>query len=76
MANHRVPTRATEVERLFGLDVDGNVVVCVVYRHRRQGNEHSMYYQVQYREVDRRMQRGSRVTREMSGVRSRELMER
>ena len=67
MANHRIPRTAHLTERIHGVDADGNVVTLAVYRHTRAGHVHPMFYVVQYRETRRRIDRGSRVTREFSG---------
>ena len=67
MANHEIPRTAHVIERIHGVDADGNVVTLAVYRHTRQGHARPMFYVVQYREVSRRIDRGSRVTREFSG---------
>jgi hypothetical protein len=67
MANHEIPRTATRIERLFGVDAEGNVVVCSVYQHTRQGHTLPMYFVVQYRERNRRIDRSSRVTAQFSG---------
>jgi hypothetical protein len=67
MANHRIPRTALAVERIHGIDADGNVVTLAAYRHTRAGHADPMFYVVQYREVSRRIDRGSRVTREFTG---------
>jgi hypothetical protein len=67
MANHQIPLTAKRVEQVFGIDADGNVVVCSVYRHTRQGHELPMFYIVQYREQARHIDRSTRVTRELTG---------
>ncbi len=67
MANHQIPRRARRAEQLFGIDADGNVVVCAVFEHTRQGHALPMYFIVQYRERDRRIDPGTRITRELSG---------
>jgi hypothetical protein len=67
MANHQIPRTAQRTECLYGIDASGDVVVCSVYRHTRAGHSFPMFYVVQYREQHRRIDRGTRVTREFSG---------
>ena len=71
MANHQIPRTAERIERIHGVDPDGNVVTCSVYMHTRAGHVHPMFYVVQYRELSRRIDRSSRWTREFSGPRAR-----
>jgi hypothetical protein len=75
MANHEVPRTATRVERFFGIDAEGDVIVTSVYQHTRAGHAHPMFYVVQYRERLRRIDRSTRWTREFSGPAARERME-
>lgn len=67
MANHQVPRRARRIEQIHGVDADGNVITCAVFKHTRQGHARPMFYIVQYRERNRRIDRPSRVTREFTG---------
>lgn len=71
MANHQIPRTANRIEQIFGIDADGNIVVCAVYQHTRAGHTHPMFYIIQYRELDRRIDRSSRGTREFSGPEAR-----
>jgi hypothetical protein len=70
MANHEIPRRAKLAEHLFGVDDDGNVVRFTVYWHQRPGHPHPMFYVLQYREVDRKIDRDTRWTREFTGPRA------
>jgi hypothetical protein len=67
MANHQVPRKARRTEQAHGIDADGNVVTAAVFRHYREGHDLPMFFVVQYRERNRRIDPGSRVTREFSG---------
>jgi len=67
MANHQVPRKAHRIEQVHGIDADGNVVTAVVFRHVREGHVRPMFYVVQYRERNRRIESATRVTREFSG---------
>jgi hypothetical protein len=67
MANHQVPRKAHRIEQVHGIDADGNVVTAVVFRHVREGHTVPMFYVVQYRERNRRIESASRVTREFFG---------
>jgi hypothetical protein len=68
MANHEIPKSAEHIERHHGIDADGNVVTLSAYRHTREGHTRPMFYLVQYREVNRRIDRDTRWTREYSGT--------
>lgn len=70
MANHEIPRTAKRIERIHGIDADGNVVTCSVYQHRRAGHQYPMFFVVQYREINRRIDRASRVTNQLSGPRA------
>jgi hypothetical protein len=71
MANHQVPRAGTQrAEVIHGIDADRNVVTAVVFRHVRRGHAEPEFYLVQYREAARRIERGSRVTRQYSGPRA------
>jgi hypothetical protein len=71
MANHQVPRTGTQrVEVIHGIDDDRNVITAVVFRHVRRGHAEPEFYLVQYRERARRIERGSRVTRQYSGPRA------
>jgi hypothetical protein len=67
MANHEIPRTAQRVERMHGIDADGNVITCSVYQHTRAGHSRPMFYVVQYRERNRRIDRSTRETRQFSG---------
>jgi len=67
MANHQIPRSAQRIERIHGIDADGDVVTTSVYQHTREGHAHPMFYVVQYREHNRRISRDTRWTREFSG---------
>lgn len=67
MANHQISRSAERVETLFGIDGDGEVVRLVVFKHRRAGHEHPMFYVLQYRELSRRIDRASRSTAQFTG---------
>jgi hypothetical protein len=71
MADQQIPRKATRITRAYGIDDDGHVIVLSVYQHTPKGDTLPMYYLVQYREVNRRIQRGSRYTRQYSGPRAR-----
>jgi hypothetical protein len=75
MASHQIPRRAALAERLFGIDPDGNVVVCSVYTHRRAGHELPDFYTVQYREVSRRIDQATLTTSQLTGKRAAERLE-
>jgi hypothetical protein len=75
MANHEVPRTAKRIERIHGIDADGNVVTVSVYQHTRQGHSRPMFYVVQYREHDRRIVRASRWTNQFSGPDARARLE-
>ena len=75
MANHEIPRRAVRIERMHGIAADGSVVTCSVYEHTRAGHTRPVFFVVQYREVRRRIDRGSRVTREFSGAGARVSLE-
>jgi hypothetical protein len=76
MANHKVPLKAERIERYHGIDADGNVVTLSVYKHVREGHTRPMFFLVQYREVNRKIDRGSRWTREYSGPEAEATMRR
>lgn len=76
MANHQIPKAAERIERHHGLDADDNVVTLSVYRHTREGHALPMFYVVQYREVNRRIDPATRWTREFSGPRAEQAMRR
>lgn len=67
MANHEIPRTADLIETLFGVADDGNPVVCKIFQHTRAGHSRPMFYVLQYRELNRRIDRSSRVTREFTG---------
>lgn len=67
MANHEIPRTAQRIETMFGVDANGDVVRVVIFEHKRQGHVHKMYYVLQYREIARRIERGSRHTRQYTG---------
>jgi hypothetical protein len=74
---NRLPNRAELIERFFGIDVDGNLMVVSAYRFREQGTpSRFMYYIVRYREVNRRTERGSRRVWWLNAPTSREALER
>jgi hypothetical protein len=75
MANHQIPRAAERIERAHGIDDDGNVVTLAVYRHTRAGHELPDYYVVQYRELNRAIDRASRVTLQFTGPRAAERLE-
>jgi hypothetical protein len=75
MANHQIPRRAQRIERVHGVDADGQVITLSVYRHVRAGHAAPEFYVVQYREQDRRIDRASRVTRQYSGPRAEARLE-
>jgi hypothetical protein len=65
--NHQIPRTAQRIETLFGIDADGNIVRYSVSEHTRAGHQHPMYFVVQYRELNRRIDRDSRITNQVSG---------
>src|SRR6266851_1896809 len=67
MANHQIPKRARRIMDAFGIDADGHTIRCRVYTHTRQGHQHPMFYVVQYREADGRIDRNTRRTNQISG---------
>src|SRR5260370_40624022 len=67
MANHEIPRTAERIERMHGIDANGDVVTLSVYRHTRAGHARPMFYVVQYREHNRQIVRSARVTREFTG---------
>lgn len=75
MANHQVPRAAKRLEQLHGIDADGNVITCVVFRHLPRGHEHPIFYVVQYRERNRKIDPASRITLQFSGFRGWQRME-
>jgi hypothetical protein len=75
MANHEIPKTAKRTETLFGIDADGNVIRCNIYRHRRPGHQHDMFYVVQYREIARRIDRSTRWTNQFTGPAARTRLE-
>jgi hypothetical protein len=72
MANHQVPRTAECTETLEAPDAAGATVRCRVYRHTRAGHSRPMFYVVQYRlTAAGRIDRGTRVTNQISGARAR-----
>lgn len=67
MGNDSIPRTATLTEDLFGIDADGNVIRTKVFRHRRAGHAHPMFWVLQYRELNRRIDRSTRRTRQFTG---------
>jgi hypothetical protein len=68
MANHRIPEAAVLIERHHGIDVKGNVVTLSVYQHTRKDHPFTMFFIVQYRELNRRIDISTRHTRQYSGM--------
>jgi hypothetical protein len=68
MANHRIPKAAALIERHHGIDVNGNVVTLSIYQHTRKDHPFPMFFIVQYRELNRRIDRSTRYTRQYSGM--------
>jgi hypothetical protein len=68
MANHRIPNKAFMIERHHGIDVNGNVITFLVYQHTRKDHPFPMFFTVQYRELNRRIDRPSRYARQYSGL--------
>jgi hypothetical protein len=67
MSRVEIPRAARRIIREYGIDDDGNVIVLAVYWHMRKGHEYPHLYLVQYREVNRRIQPGSRSARQYGG---------
>ena len=75
MANHRVPGNSDRIEQVHGVNDDGDVVTVAVFRHVRRGHSAPEFYVVGYREAGRRIDRGTRWTRQYSGARAAERLE-
>jgi hypothetical protein len=75
MANHTIPRSARCIESQYGVDAKGEVVVCKVFEHTRQGHDRPMFYVLQYRCSGRAIDRPSRVTREFTGPHARQNLD-
>jgi hypothetical protein len=76
MANHKIPAKATQTERLEGRAANGATVVLVVYRHVRAGDVLPMFYVVGYQtSADGRVVSATRETRQFTGADAAERLE-
>lgn len=74
---HKLPMRAYLVYKLHGVDVNDNVITVVVLRchgHRKRDRHLNEFYLIQFREVNRVIDRNSRKIRQFSGINARNHM--
>ena len=75
MSRVEIPRTAKRIIREYGVDDDGNVIVLSAYEHTRRGHARPMFYLVQYREVNRRIERGTRFATQYSGPAARSRLD-